>query len=533
MDAAAQSGDMYEPWRADWLRKAEEATPKLIESVKKPIAIVELVKDSSAFQGFKCIPAAGRDIEQLKKISLKNRKGFILDFGEHITGHFSFSLHSLSATPDAPTRLKFIFAETPSELGVPFDPMSGRLSGAWFQEEAVTIITIPDLYTLPRRLAFRYVKVEPLALPPGYDYAFDEVYCTAVTSASGKVEPLPETVDPKIRAIDKVALATLKECMQTVYEDGPKRDQRLWIGDLYLEALGNSYSFRQHDLTKRCLYLLAGLSGGNGYLHATVFERPKPAPQKGQFLLEYALLFNVTLLDYVRETGDKATAEDLWPVVLRQLDIARKYLKPDGLIDFERAQKEWWVFIDWKNGLHKEVALQGVISFALQNSYELARLMGRERDMADVPEMIKKMNSAARTHFYDKKSGFFIGRLSPQVSYASQIWMTLAGVPSKKEAARALMNLETHGDVCRPGTPYMYHYYIQALLDAGLGDVTREKLIEYWGGMVDRGADTFWEAYDPQNDFISPYDFYLKNSYCHAWSCTPVYFIRKYPEIFK
>ena len=61
----------------------------------------------------------------------------------------------------------------------------------------------------------------------------------------------------------------------------------------------------------------------------------------------------------------------------------------------------------------------------------------------------------------------------------------------------------------------------------------KEALVNYWGGMIAKGADTFWEAYDPTNDFISPYDFYPINSYCHAWSCTPVYFIRKYPEIFQ
>ena len=61
----------------------------------------------------------------------------------------------------------------------------------------------------------------------------------------------------------------------------------------------------------------------------------------------------------------------------------------------------------------------------------------------------------------------------------------------------------------------------------------KKALIDYWGGMIKKGADTFWEAYDPNNDFISPYYFYPMNSYCHAWSCTPVYFIRKYPEIFQ
>lgn len=52
-------------------------------------------------------------------------------------------------------------------------------------------------------------------------------------------------------------------------------------------------------------------------------------------------------------------------------------------------------------------------------------------------------------------------------------------------------------------------------------------------GMVQKGADTFWEVYDPNNEFLSPYNFYQVNSYCHAWSCTPVYFVRKYQEIFQ
>lgn len=127
-------------------------------------------------------------------------------------------------------------------------------------------------------------------------------------------EELPQAVDPMIRKIDRVGLNTLKECMQTVYEDGPKRDQRLWIGDLYLEALGNNYSYKQHDLTKRCLYLLAGLSDLNGYLLATVIENPVPRAQDKQFLYEYALLYNVTLKDYLEATGDMETVKDLWPV---------------------------------------------------------------------------------------------------------------------------------------------------------------------------------------------------------------------------
>jgi hypothetical protein len=93
--------------------------------------------------------------------------------------------------------------------------------------------------------------------------------------------------------------------------------------------------------------------------------------------------------------------------------------------------------------------------------------------------------------------------------------------------------LATAKEVVAPVTPYLYHYYVEALLRCGMRKEAREFLLSYWGGMVNRGADSFWEAYDPANDFFSPYGFYLLNSYCHGWSCTPVYFIREFPEAFQ
>ncbi|MDR1518475.1 MAG: glycoside hydrolase, partial [Dysgonamonadaceae bacterium] len=227
------------------------------------------------------------------------------------------------------------------------------------------------------------------------------------------------------------------------------------------------------------------------------------------------------------------SAEDLWLVAKKQLDIVYKYLQPNGLIDYETASREWWVFFDWRDGLHKEVALQGFSIFALQETYELAKLLGKEKELADIPSKVKKMKAAAHKSYYDKNSGFFIGKLNPQISYVSQIWMTLGGVATHSEAARALMALPKTENVVRTGAPYAYHYYIQALLDCGLHTEARQALSDYWGDMITRGADTFWEVYSPTEDKLSPYGFFPINSYCHAWSCTPVYFIRKYTDIFQ
>lgn len=55
-----------------------------------------------------------------------------------------------------------------------------------------------------------------------------------------------------------------------------------------------------------------------------------------------------------------------------------------------------------------------------------------------------------------------------------------------------------------------------------------QMLHTYWGGMANEGADTFWELYNPDNPNESPYGGTIVLSYCHAWSCAPAYFLRKY-----
>jgi len=111
--------------------------------------------------------------------------------------------------------------------------------------------------------------------------------------------------------------------------------------------------------------------------------------------------------------------------------------------------------------------------------------------------------------------------------------MVIGGVTNKAESQKALNTVAQAKDAVYPGAPYLYHYYVQALLSVGMDVRAKEVITNYWGSMVKKDADTFWEVYDPNNEFLSPYNFFPVNSYCHAWSCTPVYFIRKYPEVFQ
>ena len=529
-DMNAAEPDYYKSYRERWLSLAEQNTPELKVSLNEPQNIITVAEDTSSFQGL------GIE-ERLPVIAIYNSPldsfsgGVILDFGKHITGHLEFSLKSLDKTPDAPLRLKFTFGETLSEVTRDIDPYPGSLCRAWFQDEIVTVSVAEDITVVPRRVSFRYLKVEIVAMPK-YHFAFDRIYCKSTTSASSVPEALPECAPDIIRKIDSVGLNTLSECMQTVFEDGPKRDRRLWIGDLYLESLANNCSFKQYDITRRCFYLLAGVASENGILNGTMFEEPYPHAQKNKFLLDYTYLYNVALLDYLKATGDEQTVRDLWIVAKRQAENILPYLQDDYLIDYKRAKKDWWIFIDWKKELDKEVAITGLVLFSLQKTYELAEILGKEDDVDFIPDLLKNMRRAAHKRYYDKKTGLFASPSAKQYSYQSQTWAALGGIADDKEAVKALAAIKEMENAVKAGTPYAYHYYIQALVDFGLYELAKECLVDFWGGMVRKGADTFWEAYDPDDDYISPYNCYMMNSYCHAWSCTPVYFIRTYPEIF-
>jgi hypothetical protein len=311
--------------------------------------------------------------------------------------------------------------------------------------------------------------------------------------------------------------------MQTVFEDGPKRDRRLWLGDLRLQALANYATYRNYALVKRSLYILAGTATETGLVGTCSFERPEPV-RGGNSILDYTALFAPTVLEYLEASGDRATAEDLWPLALKQLDFTLEPVNPEGLFV---PPKKWWLFIDWHRTLDKQAPEHAVVLFGLRATLKLAQAVGRADEAAFISRIIPRMETAARNHFWDDSLGMFITGPKREISWASQAWMVLAGVPSQEQAKRAMSTVMRHPGAEKPVTPYMHHYVVEALLAAGLRDEASRLIQSYWGGMIRKGADTFWEVYLPEDDFASPYGGYLMNSYCHAWSCTPTYLLRR------
>jgi hypothetical protein len=71
-----------------------------------------------------------------------------------------------------------------------------------------------------------------------------------------------------------------------------------------------------------------------------------------------------------------------------------------------------------------------------------------------------------------------------------------------------------------------FHHVAEALVTVGAARGWVALVREYWDGMLDAGADTFWECFDLLDARRSAYRNCRNNSYCHAWSCTPGYLLR-------
>lgn len=496
-----------------FVEKAKKLEPQLIEKVICPTRLVTI--DESA-------EVTDRE-EKLSDIALAKDESVVLDFGDHQVGYVEMKLKTVGSPQDAPVYLRFKFGEVPKEIIENSEEYDGWISRGWIQEEFLHLDVLPQVVKLPRRYAFRYMEIKAIDTSLKFQVVIEEVICKTVSAVDeGQVEKLGET-DALLKEMDKVSIRTLQNCMQSVFEDGPKRDRRLWIGDLRLQALANYATFKNYDLVKRCMYLFAGLTRDDGAVGACLFIEPEYIVDD-TFFFDYSLFFVSILKDYYNETKDIETARELWPTAYRQIELARARFKAPGIIE---ESGDFWCFVDWKEGLDKQASASAIYLYTLNDAIVLAQVLGEEAVERELKAEREACKKAVLERYWDEEIQVFVSGKDRQISYASQAWMVLAGVIQGEEAQALLNRIMKMKPEMGMVTPYMNHHFVQALLMCGEKEKAKEYMEYYWGGMLRQGADTFWELYNPENPQESPYGSSMVNSYCHAWSCTPTYLLRR------
>lgn len=491
--------------------KSVKYKKELLHKKINPVSVVDVVGDESCFQGYKIVKLS--DIEF--PICLE-KESIIIDFGDHYTGYLHIEMSGTDVRiPDSPTNIEFYFAEMPIELVEIPEDSPKSISIGWVQRDFKSVAFMPHKTSLERRYSFRYLKltrVDSVRFP----IMIDSLYLDAVSAVDIDKVKKVKIADEELKHIDDICVKTLKECEQDVFEDGPKRDRRLWIGDLRLQALVDYETFKNTDLIKRCIYLFAEHRNNKGLVAPCVFPDTPPFVDQW-FYLDYSLWFISCVYEYLINTSDKEFANELYEIALHQVRYT------DSVFNREKCIIEAPFFID-HGKYDKTVSALSLFTYVLKQIISLSEIIGKPT------EYLEKLRDEVRSavlKYYSKEDMLFI---SPEgeISWHSQIWGTLSGALPLKECAEILKKTAEINPSIRCSSPYMNHFYLEALYNCGMKDEAIDFIKYYWGAIIDAGFDCCPECFEIGNERLTPYSNVSLNSACHAWSCTPSYWIRKY-----
>lgn len=491
--------------------KSESYKRELLHKRIDPVSIVDVEYDNNYFQDYKIVKLC--DIAFPLKLE---KESIIVDFGEHYTGYLNIEMSGTDIRiPDSPTNIEFYFAEMPIELAEIPEDSPKSISIGWMQKDFKSVVFMPYKTSLERRYSFRYVKltrVDSVRFP----ILIDALYIDAVSAVDIEKVKHIDFEDNKLKLIDDICVKTLKECEQDVFEDGPKRDRRLWIGDLRLQALVDYETFRNLDLIKRCICLFAEHRCNNGLVAPCVF--PDSPPYVGQwFFMDYSLWFISCLYEYLINTDDKEFVEELYDIATYQIKYA------DSVFDRENCKIEAPFFIDHGN-FDKTVSALSLFSYVLKQFILLSEKLDKNTDYAE--KLIREVYTAI-LKYYSNEENLFVTP-EGEISWHSQIWGSLSGAISVETSNKILKKTAEINPSIRCSSPYMNHFYLEALYNCGMNDKAIEFIKYYWGAIIDAGFDCCPECFEIGNERLTPYSNVSLNSACHAWSCTPSYWLRKY-----
>lgn len=423
----------------------------------------------------------------------------ICDFGKEVVGHpilIGMSYEGAKVTVTC--------GEYEAECDAPYQPAVTQS----FERGAIR-------WLMPDRRAFRYAKfvVEPKTIA-----RIDRLQAQLMEYSAERTGSF-ECSDDMLNRIWDVSARTDYLCMQDYYEDGIKRDRLLWIGDLRIEALVGYYTYGVTALPRRGLMQLADIQLPDGIIPGV-----GPAPNS-TYLPDYCAYFVMSVADYYRFTGDKETVATLYPYVKKVMDWFKANTDDSGL--FRHADRPgWWIFVDWDGSMEKKdrvTALEAVYYWALNDAAELARVADVKGDIPTYTNQARLLRQGINTTLWSAEQGAYVDCATDEgpsklIHKQPNALAVLAGVPDTEMVGKAVDAILDSTKTPPVTTPYMNFYVASALFEQGKNKEAVDIIRAYWGGMIDRGATSFWEKFDP--NWPTPYE-NAELSYCHGWSSGP------------
>lgn len=421
----------------------------------------------------------------------ENKSYVVLDFGREL--HGGIRLVTPQCTAVSP-RIRLTFGESVTEALSAIESSTATNDHSPRDFEAI----IPNLsVTEFGQTGFRFVKIQLL---DNCTVSFKNV--VAITKMPDiERKGYIKTNDELFNKIIDTAIYTCElNAQDGVIWDGIKRDRLVWAGDLNSEILTLSYVYGNIEHIKNSL---------------TVLRKTTPDSVWMNHIPSYSAWWVLNLIDYYRIVGDKKYyAENVNYVnyVMNEFDVC----VGEDDVDFGKTGKPVarQFFLDWQSCDHGDEK-QGVLSLIWYTCQKVLDFPCNGVDFECVKRLQRKL-----------------WRYVLQDSSLKQV-VAVQGVCGKEDEVK--QTLEAGGT--KGFSTFMSYFLFKALAVCG-----SEKVVsfakEYYGGMLDRGATTFWEDFDiewlngsgrideetpsGQKDLHADYGKFcykgLRHSLCHGWS---------------
>lgn len=411
---------------------------------------------------------------------LKSEGRLVLDFGKEISG--GLRIITVSAPKNA--RLRIVFGESLSEAMSSIGEKSACNDHSP-RDITVSVSALSDLTF--GQTAFRFASVENLS---DGDIQLQSIAAVSRLTDFG-YQGYIKTDDEEINKILETAAYTMHMCCQNGYIwDGVKRDRLVWSGDLHQEILTSFYLFGDIENIPASLEFLCTETENGSWINGM------PA---------YSAWWVINLCTYCGLSGNHGFFERYSGFAEEILAQFNSCISEDGKMNIDGF------FLDWPTADTPDAEVGTAVIIITAAKKYLAM-----KSNADATELCKKLYGYLDAHTESKQARAF----------------KLIADGSKENAVSELGKNGAHGF-----STFMAYYILSAYHMAG-GTNALALIKEYFGGMLSKGATTFWEDFDldwlkgtseidelpkaGERDIHGDFGNYcykgFRHSLCHGWS---------------
>lgn len=439
----------------------------------------------------------------MQAVKVENKgKGVLVDFGKETFGFVKF--HQLKGKGD----LSIYYGESPEEaLDTEYCETLDKFS--------IDSSNNGD-FTLPDSKAFRYIYVETEKSLSFNSISMLYEYLPLDYRGSFKCN------DELINKIWDISAYTMHLTSREFFIDGIKRDRWIWSGDAYQSYLMNYYLFFDSPSVSRTMLNLRGKD---------------PVTSHTNTIMDYTFYWFMGIYDYLQYTGDTHFVQQFYPRMQSLMEYCLSRRNNNGMMEGLAGD---WVFIDWADF---KMSKAGEVSFeqllfcrSLETMAICADIMNDKENEKKYTALAKDLKEKLFTYFWSNEKGAFVhnrenGRMSDQVTPYTNMFAVLLDYLDQAKTDAVKKNVLLNPDALKITTPYMRFYELEALCSLGEHNFVIKEIRSYWGGMLDLGATSFWEKYNPNEkgtEHLAMYGRPYGKSLCHAWGASPIYLLGKY-----